>query len=278
MFKGRQLIIATKHKKETAIAPILEDKLGVACFVDRTFDTDLLGTFSGEVERNQSPIETARLKCLKAMEINQCDLGVASEGSFGAHPSLTFASADDEFLILIDKKNNLEISVRTLSTATNFNGKAIPDENALLEFADAVNFPSHALILRPSKTSTQDIIKGITNTTDLKIAFSTLLEKHKTVFAETDMRAMYNPMRMQVITDATQKLVTKIKSCCPECHTPGFGVTDAKGGLPCDQCAMPTQSTLSLIYTCAKCKASKEELYPNNKHTEDPMYCDYCNP
>lgn len=31
-------------------------------------------------------------------------LGIASEGSFGPHPSMFFISADDEFLIYMDKK------------------------------------------------------------------------------------------------------------------------------------------------------------------------------
>ncbi|MEN8886169.1 MAG: DUF6671 family protein, partial [Winogradskyella sp.] len=58
----------------------------------------------------------------------------------------------------------------------------------------------------------------------------------------------------------------------------GFGVTDLKKGLPCDLCNMPTQSTLSLIYSCVKCKTTKEKFHPNNKTIEDPMYCDFCNP
>lgn len=85
MFEGRKLIIATMHQKETVIAPILEKALGVHCFIDQTFDTDLLGTFSGEVERKLDPIATAKEKCLRAMRANNCDLGIASEGSFGAH-------------------------------------------------------------------------------------------------------------------------------------------------------------------------------------------------
>jgi|TARA_B110000305_G_C19439395_1_gene640911 hypothetical protein len=40
------------------------------------------------------------------MELSDCDLGAASEGFFGAHSSIFFKSADDEFLIFIDKKNN----------------------------------------------------------------------------------------------------------------------------------------------------------------------------
>lgn len=278
MFKGRRLIIATKHNKEQVIAPLIENAIGATCFIDKTFDTDTLGTFSGEVERKQDPVNTARLKCLKAMELNNCDLGIASEGSFGAHPSMVFASADDEFLILIDKKNDLEIIARELSTETNFNGKAIRNEKELISFAELAKFPSHALILKKSKDDTEDMVKAITNIEVLTATFHRLLEKHQSAFVETDMRALYNPSRMKVIETATEKLVAKILSSCPKCNIPGFGVTDLKKGLPCDLCSMPTKSTLSLISSCQKCQFSSEELYPNNKKVEDPMYCDYCNP
>lgn len=60
-----------------------------------------------------------------AMELANCDLAVASEGSFGPHPTIYFVHADDEFLLFIDKKNDLEIIVRELSTVTNFNGSEI---------------------------------------------------------------------------------------------------------------------------------------------------------
>ena len=33
MFKGRKIIIATKHKKEKVIAPLLEKKLGLKCVI-----------------------------------------------------------------------------------------------------------------------------------------------------------------------------------------------------------------------------------------------------
>ncbi|RTY96888.1 hypothetical protein EKL98_16285, partial [Flavobacterium bomense] len=97
-------------------------------------------------------------------------------------------------------------------------------------------------------------------------------------YIETDMRAMYNPTRMKVIEKAAFKLVDKIKSLCPKCRTPGFGIIDRREGLPCQQCHFPTRSTLSHIYSCQKCSYKKEEKYPNGKQTEDPMYCDICNP
>ena len=139
-------------------------------------------------------------------------------------------------------------------------------------------FPSHGLILKASKTDTIDMVKGVTDLQYLKDAYHRLSQKYGHVYAETDMRALYNPSRMAVIETVAKKLVTKIKSTCPECNTPGFGVTDLKKGLPCDLCGFPTKSTLSLIYSCQKCQHTKEDMYPNTKKVEDPMYCDFCNP
>jgi hypothetical protein len=278
IFQNRRLVIATKHEKEKVIAPILEKELGVKCFINEDFDTDVLGTFTGEIERELDPISTVREKCIRAMDLSNCDLGVASEGSFGSHPSLFFASADDEFLIFIDRKNNLEIIARELSVSTNFNGKQIQNEKELMKFANEAHFPSHALILRKSKEETIDIHKGMEDVETLKKAFNYLYSKHNTVYAETDMRAMNNPTRMKVIEKASERLVQKVKSNCPQCQTPGFGITNATKGLKCSLCSSPTNSTLSYTYVCQHCQFKKEEMYPHKKTTEDPTYCDYCNP
>ena len=278
LFKGRKLIIATKHHKERVIAPILEKALKVECFVNNTFDTDILGTFSGEVKRELDPLATARKKCLMAMEASNCNLGVASEGSFGPHPSLFFASADDEFLIFIDKKHKLEIVVRELSTDTNFNGKMISSESELNEFAQLAKFPSHGLILKPSENETKDMVKGINTKETLYATYRYLQSKYGEVYAETDMRAMFNPSRMAIIKAAATQLADKIQSVCPKCHTPGFGVTDAIAGLPCELCSMPTATVKTLIYECSNCNYKEERPPTHGKTTEDPTYCDYCNP
>jgi len=278
MFENRKLVIATKHQKEKVIAPLFEKDLGVKCFAPINFDTDKLGTFTGEIERKDDPITTLRNKCLQAMEVSNCDLGIASEGSFGSHPSIFFVHADDELLIFIDQKNNLEIIERELSTKTNFNGAEIKKEKELIDFANSVNFPSHALILRKAKDDNTAIIKGITDWNLLKASFQMMTEKYGSAYAETDMRAMYNPTRMEVIAKAAIKLVEKIKSLCPKCSTPGFGITEARKGLPCSLCGFKTRSTLSYLYQCEKCAFIKEEKYPHNKTEEDPMYCDICNP
>lgn len=277
-FQNRKAIIATKHHKEQVIAPLLEKELGITCFTDPNFDTDILGTFSGEIERKNDPLTTAREKCISAMQKNQCDIGIASEGSFGPHPSLFFVSADEEILIFIDLALQLEIVVREISSDTNFNAKEIATENELLEFADSIGFPSHALILRNAKDSNTEIYKGIQDSTQLLQYFNKMRNMYHTVYVETDMRAMYNPKRMHVIQKATEKLLHKIKSTCPQCNTPGFDISQIKKGLPCSLCGLPTNSILSYILQCAQCNYIEEKKYPTFKTEEDPMYCDYCNP
>jgi hypothetical protein len=278
MFEKRKLVIATKHEKEKVIAPLLEKELGVHCFVSQDFDSDILGTFTGEIARKEDPITTARIKCTMAMALTNCDMSIASEGSFGSHPSIFFAHADDEIILFIDKKNNLEIIARELSTETNFNAAEIKTEEQLKEFITNVKFPTHGLILRNTKDDYTEIEKGITDWESLKIIFDKFIQRYGSTYIETDMRAMYNPTRMKVIEKATKKLLEKIQSCCPECKTPGFGITDIKKGLPCELCNCPTRSTLSYSYSCQKCTFTKEVKYPNQKLTEDPMYCDFCNP
>lgn len=278
MFAQRKLLIATKHEKEKVIAPILEKELGVQCFVVPSLDTDLLGTFTGEIERQNDPLTTARRKCLLGIELANCDLAVSSEGSFGPHPSIFFASADDEILCLVDQKNQLEIVVRHLSTDTNFRGQQIKTEEQLWAFAQKCQFPSHGLIIRKTSDDHTGLVKGITDESVLLNTFRHFISEYQSAYVETDMRALFNPTRMKVIEEAAFKLVDKIKSCCPSCQTPGFGVTEVKSGLPCAQCRFPTRSTLSHIYTCTKCGFSSEKKFPHDKHHEDPTYCDMCNP
>jgi hypothetical protein len=278
MFENRRLVIATKHQKEKVIAPLFEKAFAVKCFTPINFDTDLLGTFSGEIERKDDPLTTVKNKCLQAMELSQCDLGIASEGSFGSHPFLFFAHADEEFLIFIDKRNELEIVERVVSTKTNFNSSEIKTEKDLIKFAKSVKFPSHALIIKKSADDNTGILKGITDWDVLQKSFQHFMTTYGQAYVMTDMRAMYNPTRMKVIKETARKLVKKIKSTCPKCKTPGFGVTEVKQGLPCSLCGFPTRSTLSYIYQCKKCGFTKEEKFPHNKTKEDPMYCDICNP
>jgi hypothetical protein len=284
MFEGRRLLVATKHKKEEVIAPLFFHELGLSSFVLDDFDTDEFGTFTGEVEREVGPLETLRKKAQTAISKVDADLVVASEGSFGPHPSLFFVPAADEMLIFIDQKNDLEILAREVSSETNFGSAEVATEEALLKFAEQSLFPSHALILScPIENGTNPtgkpfFFKGITTQGDLLDIYRDLRKKAKTVLVQTDMRAMYNPTRMKTIAKACHKLIRNIVSQCPSCVTPGYNVTDVLNGLPCSLCGRPTKSTLAHQYVCRRCGYEELRYYPNLKLEEDPTFCDYCNP
>ncbi|TAH09671.1 MAG: hypothetical protein EAZ12_05920 [Sphingobacteriia bacterium] len=278
IFSNRQLVIATMHGKEIVLKPLLENALGVEIILAENLDTDQWGTFSGEVTRPLDPLATARLKCKHAASISGASLAIANEGSFGAHPVIGFVPADEEILVLIDFENDIEIKVKELSTETNFSGKQIHTLAEAKEFAKQVQFPSHALIIRNAKDETEQIIKGIKDWNLMEEQVINLLQQFPSIYLETDMRAMNNPSRMQVIEKACIKLIQKISQQCPNCSTPGFDVVDVIPGLPCSLCGFATRSTLAYIYQCQKCGQQEEKKFPLGKLQEDPMYCDRCNP
>lgn len=277
-FEGRTLLIATQHGKEKVIAPLFEHALQLQCKVPQNFNTDTFGTFAGEIERLDDALTTLRKKCTSAMHLYQADLVIVSEGSFGAHPESIFLPADEELLMLIDQRHGLEVVERTLSTQTNFNGATVNSQLALEQFAKRALFPSHALILRSTNHPTTHIVKGITDWQTLYSAYHNLLQPSGEVYVATDMRAHYNPSRMEVIKETAQKLLQRLQTHCPQCHAPGFGVTASQPGLPCAYCGAPTRSTLAHVHQCTKCNFTYQQRYPHNKTTEDPRYCDYCNP
>lgn len=277
MFENRKLLIVSMHKKEQVIAPILEKELGVTCFIS-DFNTDSLGTFSGEIKRKKSVFETLQEKCNQALKNTDFDLVLASEGSFGNHPSIFFAQADDEVILFKDLKNNLEIFAREISMETNFSGENIKNIKELHDFSEKVLFPSHALILKSFENNPEIIFKAIQNKDDLIEKFEQLSKVYFPIYVETDMRAHLNPTRMRIIKKTTEKLVAKIKSKCPNCQMPGFDIVEFKKGLKCEICKNPTNSIISHLYQCKKCKHLEEKKYPNQKLLEDPTFCDYCNP
>lgn len=276
MFNARKLCIATMHKKEMVIAPILEQQFGLSCFTCQNLNTDLHGTFSGEVERLLSPVEAAKAKCIEAMKISGCDMAVSSEGSFGPHPTLAFVPCDEEIIFFYDRKNDIEIVVKEISTTTNFASREIRTFSELNSFAERVQFPSHGLIL---KNPSGDIIaKGLVDRMELENHFLEAISKEEFVHAETDMRACFNPTRMSIIEKCTMKLAEALQSRCPQCQLPGFIIKDFVSGLPCEICHYPTRSTLKHIKICSGCDFKTEIWYPYQKQHEDAMYCDMCNP
>ena len=108
-FLNKSCLIVTKHHKEKVIAPILKDRLGLKCITVESIDTDILGTFSGEIERTDSPLATVKKKCFLGNSIQDVDFIIANEGSFGPHPFIPFLKADEEYMCLYDKNEKESI-------------------------------------------------------------------------------------------------------------------------------------------------------------------------
>jgi hypothetical protein len=281
LFAKRVAVLATMHRKETVIAPVLEHELGLQVLVPTDFDTDQFGTFSREVKRAGSQLEAARVKAQQAMQLTGQTLALASEGAFGPHPAMPYLPYNREIILLLDQQHQLEIVGEAVSTATNYSHKQVSTLEEARHFAAQVGFPQHGLVViagdRPDDPMpiSQPIIKGITTEADLAQALEQALSIAPAAWLETDMRALYNPQRLLVIQQATENLVAKIRQTCPRCGCPGFDVWTQKSGLPCAWCQQPTTLIRSVVYGCQRCGFEQEEV---QEAQADPAYCAYCNP
>ncbi len=278
-FSDRLLVIATMHRKELAIAPILQASLGVRVTVPQDFDSDLFGTFTRDIDRPANQIETAKLKAEKALELIDADLAIASEGSFFPHPIFGIPY-NREIVFLLDQKHNFTVYGEFLSTDTNFRHQKISSYEQAYDFALKIGFPDHAIVLmQDAQTSAKEAIyKGINSEDKLKESVHELLKQSEQIHIEADMRALYNPTRMSNIAKATEDLVRKLQQICPDCDFVNFDVVDRIKGLPCELCGLPTQVTRTHVYRCDRCQFQQEVLFPNKIQIADPMYCSYCNP
>lgn len=215
------------------------------------FNTDKFGTFSGEIERVNAPLQTARLKALAGLDLRDESLGIASEGSFGAHPSSPFISANEELVILIDTKHNIEIVGRHLTVETNFSYSEIKSIKDIEKLKTVIGFPEHGIILKTTNNdNTKTIYKEFKSPKDLDIIVHDALKAGRIIQAVTDMRAMYNPTRMLAIEKAVIDLIKNTKSVCPECKAPGFVIQKVIRGLPCALYHLTTKSAKAYVYGC----------------------------
>lgn len=277
-FRGKSALIASIHQKEIVMAPLLHELLGLNVQV-AAVDTDAFGTFSGEIERTLSPLETALAKAQMALEHEAADFALASEGSFGPHPSLYFLPSDHELVVLWDGRNKRYFTGSALSTHTNFSAEQISSNEQLLEWAERAKFPSHRIILKGLNAAgdVDEMKKAIGDRDTLIHTFKEYQSRYTRVQAETDMRAMYNPFRMEVIKEATLNLIQNIQTRCPQCGAAGFVVKETIAGLPCGQCFTPTRLSKYKVSICEECR-HREQQPASDQTFADPMYCDVCNP
>jgi hypothetical protein len=277
-WQTRGAMLATMHKKEKVMAPILNAELGLLVTVPDNFNTDQFGTFTRDVTRAGNQLEAARAKARAALKLTGGDLAIASEGSFGTHPGLPFVPSNLEIVVLIDVKNNLEIVGHHRSSKMLVRGQIVTSPQQALDVATSWGFPEQGVIVRLTEKSNRNIYKDITTLTQLKTTSKKLLSgwftKH--IYIETDLRAHRCPARMESIKAATNDLIKNCKSLCPACSAPGFVITKIIKGLPCSSCGHPTERELSLRYSCQLCNHA--EVRSAEGALADPGDCELCNP
>ena len=199
-FKGRLAVLATMHRKERAIAPVLEESLGLLVEVCHEIDTDRFGTFTRDVPRPGTQLETARLKARAALAaVPGADFGLASEGSFGPHPWLPWVAGGRE-LIGAD-----------LTAETNWGSRLVSSVADAVAFTQDIGFPTHAVVVigvhKGEPDVSKGVYKGLMTTEELENAIRVVLEQHGAAYVESDMRARINPTRLQAIERAARDLV-----------------------------------------------------------------------
>jgi hypothetical protein len=280
-YKNRKAALSTMHGKEQAIGQPFSEILQVTVEVPEKINTDTLGTFSGELERKDTPLETLRKKARMGMAELEIPLGIASEGSFGPHRYFPMVAEDHEILLWIDDERGIEVIEHMISLDTNFDGKTVASWDDLKDFINYVCFPSHALIVRPNYSFVPNCtFKGLKSPTDVKAAIEQCVSVSDDGLAhvETDMRAHMNPTRMKVINKLAQKMVTRLANLCPNCSCPGWGVVDVLTGLPCEKCGMKTKQIAQEVYGCSSCDSRNPVPRRDGATKSSPTYCDWCNP
>lgn len=270
-----RIALLTKHGKAAQIAPVLLP-LGIEIVTTEAFDTDRLGTFSGEVERTLSPLACAREKARLACASTGLEAGLGSEGSFGGGPLPGLMNWNSELLVLHDARRQRDI-VATASgpvTLHSFRGDEMNGIHTCLSGAPA----GQAWILKVAG----QIFKGLADQQALLevLAAVGVYPEHGRlgvpVEVMPDLRAMHAPQRQKYIIKAAQQLAERLQTRCPQCSAPDFWWRERVGGLPCRDCGAPTDLTKAHIRQCLHCQYQQTE--PTGESEADPSGCHSCNP
>ena len=274
---GKTVAFLTQHGKDILIGPALEAALGCTVMRAEGYDTDLLGTFSGEIKRLDNQLQTARTKARIGMNLTGASLGIASEGSFVSDPFGGLIPWNIEVLIWIDDEHQIEIVGMAQGPARSHH-RALRDLSELEKFACESGFPEHHLALRPQSESDPRVEKGLCDWHALRHAFKACQQQasNQWVFAENDHRAFCNPTRQSMIQRAAADLLQKIQSTCPACTLPSFSIANHSSGLTCRMCGHATRLAKSYTWHCKACNYKMEKATQDTY--ADPGCCEVCNP
>jgi hypothetical protein len=277
-YKNQPAVLTTKHDKLPLIAPSMHSEVGLEV-TDINLDTDQLGTFSGEIARSGSALETAIAKAELGIEATGIPIGLASEGSIGPDPQNPFLTSDIEIVVLVDQERDLVIyeSHRAFEIV-GATVEVSPGED-LTSFLARADFPSHHLIAKASAHGELRTRKGIGTHVALHAAINELAVHSDSgkVTLETDFRANHSPSRRVNIQAAAEKLAARLAQLCESCGTPGFGRVSYVTGVKCSGCGMQNLDAVAAERLC--CVSCEFTIAGKSIASSiPPERCDWCNP
>jgi hypothetical protein len=274
-WRGASAAIATKHGKHRQFGPPFHQMTGVDVTL-AAVDTDRLGTFSGEVPREGSPLDSGRRKAQWAIDHSGARIGLGSEGSFGPHPDTPFLVVGLELVVCLDARDDLEVVERIMSVDTNFRHLDLTALPLPQGFLDAVGFPAHALVVAPPD-EWEPMFKGLQDLAAVEDAVVRCLEVGGVARLQADMRAHLNPTRQRELTGLAERLARRLCQFCPACSAPGWGLVDVERGLPCEWCAYPTPLVAAEVFGCARRGCNEQRRHPRTTLASAGR-CPMCNP
>lgn len=281
-WRGRRIALATMHGKESAIGPAVHRHLGAEIVVPAGLDTDAFGTFAGEVERTGTMGETALAKARAGMAAAGLRLGIASEGTYGPHPTVPFLTAGMELMVFVDDERGLTLFESLVDPAPKWETTAVGPDDDLAPILAAADLPRHALVVasRVPRVRGEGIAKGLRDPAALTAAVRTAAAASAdgTAIVTTDLRAHMNPTRMATLARLAEALCARLATPCPGCGAPGYGRLRDEPGLPCGWCGTPTRQSRGTLFGCAVC--DRRDLRPraDGATSADPGACASCNP
>jgi hypothetical protein len=282
-YRGQTIWFATQHGKASLVQTALKQIAGIEVRT-RLADTDALGTFTGEIDRPGDALDTVVRKARLALS-GATDLGLASEGSFFAHPFLPFVPTGIEMLAFVDAEHEIAAVQRTGLGPTNWSHLDVAVDGPLLvdpQWLTRIGFGDHSVCvlgLSALGSICGEPVKGLDEAGSLDAAVVELARREgvHTIRVMTDMRAHTNPTRQTVITELATSLAIRLTRGCPECKQAGWARIGVVPGIPCSWCGTPTERAKEWVFGCAACDHTLTRPAPGPTSV-DPRECPHCNP
>ena len=275
-YKGQTAHIVTKHAKAEIIGPALWEKLGMTLATYEA-DTDQFGTFSGEIDRKESPLQTAIQKARLARDWIGAEICIASEGTIGPNPSFPVTISNVETIVFMDFANDIVIHQTFVSSEIYSYCTRLKSPGEVDGSIKQLKLDDQAMIVKSSYENAVFVKKGLKSIDDIQSAVAQAVSISGEAILEPDFRAMHSASRRENIRKCAILLAQKISSTCPRCNRPGWSGSPSAATKACLSCG--SKRTTIAIGDEFRCEGCNHIEQRNEANTScEAQYCLVCNP